>query len=108
MTAITLNYNGSQRYRALIGMPLWIPGLTLSLLMLLMSALGIVYLKQYQRQLFHSLRTTEVIAQVLHEKRSQLLVEQSAWAMPARIQRVAERQFRMHMPTMTQVILVKM
>ena len=76
------------------------------LLLLLMSAIGVVYSSHMVRQLFAE------HAQLLEQKDhlqlewAQLLLEQSAWSAPTRIENVAREELQMVLPPAEQVELI--
>jgi cell division protein FtsL len=73
----------------------------------LVSALGLVYIKDLNRRLFISLQQMQTQAEQLQADNNKLLLEQSAWATQARVQQVAKQQLDMQIPSSTDVIMIK-
>ena len=76
------------------------------LLVLLLSALGIIYTTQETRTLQAGLEKVRVDRDRLHVQWSQLLLEQGTWAMQARIERIAEKQLEMVLPDQKSVVII--
>lgn len=73
---------------------------------LLCSAFGVVYIKDLNRRLF-------IQYQILQREKSEkiiqwgkLLLEQNTWSTQSRIQRIAQQQLGMQIPTGKKVVLV--
>jgi len=65
---------------------------------LLVSALGVVYVKDLQRRLFIQYQTLQQTRQDAVLTRTKLLLEQSTWSAEARIQQMARRSLSMVIP----------
>jgi cell division protein FtsL len=73
--------------------------LTLCLLVLLSAAaLGLVTSQHHARKLFAELEREQARAQALEVEYGQLQLEQSTWAMHARVERLARERLRMGPP----------
>lgn len=75
--------------------------------LLLVSALGVVYVKDINRRLFITQHKLQVQSEQLQSENNKLLLEQSAWAAQARVQRVAQRQLQMQIPPSGDVVVIK-
>jgi cell division protein FtsL len=80
--------------------------LTLLLLSLFLSAVGVVYVKDLNRRLFVQYQGLQLQSQSEQVGWSKLLLEQSTLARQSRIQRIASSALGMEMPTPKQVVLV--
>lgn len=72
----------------------------------LLSAFGIIYLKDLNRRMFiqfHSLQQAQQTDQVEWGK---LLLEESTWSTQSRIQQVAEVRLKMYIPEQKDVVVV--
>lgn len=83
-------------------------GIIFLLVMTLFSALSVVYVKNYERRLFSELQFSQQAAQKLHVEWGQLLLEQSTWATPARVQSIAQDRFDMKLPNLSSIYMVKL
>ena len=78
--------------------------LTLCLLGLLAAcALGLVTSKHHARKLFAELEREQARAKSLEVEYGQLQLEQSTWAMHARVERLARERLRMRPPEPTRM-----
>ncbi len=75
--------------------------------LLLVSALGVVYIKDINRRLFITQHKLQVQSEQLQSESNKLLLEQSAWAAQARVQRVAQQQLQMQIPPSVDVVVIK-
>lgn len=80
---------------------------TLLWLALTISALAVVYSTHRSRQLFHELETMKDQQYELDVEWGQLLLEQSAWAAPVRVEKMAANKLRMTLPQPEQTEMVK-
>lgn len=78
------------------------------LFLVLISALGFVYMKDASRQLYTNYEQTQKEFLQLSAENDSLLLEDSAWANQGRVQQIAEKQFNMILPQMKSVVLLKM
>jgi cell division protein FtsL len=76
-------------------------------LFLTISALAVVYSTHRSRQLFHELETLKDQQYELDVEWGQLLLEQSAWAAPVRVEKMAANKLRMTLPQPEQTEMVK-
>ena len=85
-------------------------GLVLAILslMLVVSAFGVIYLKDLNRRLFMKYQNTLQIQQQAQMNYGKLLLEQSAWSTQARVQRIAQNKLSMVMPKAKQVVMVEL
>ncbi len=75
--------------------------------MLLISAFAIIYIKDVNRRLFINYQNSQYDSNVLKINHEKLLLENSAWNREARIQRLAEQDLNMKIPSTANVIVVK-
>lgn len=75
--------------------------------LLLVSALGVVYVKDLNRRLFITYHELQVETEKLQADNNKLLLEQSSWGAQARIQIVAQNQLQMQIPPSTDVVMIK-
>lgn len=75
--------------------------------LLLISSLGIVYVKDLNRRLFIVNNKMQIQNEQLKTISNKLLLEQSAWAAQARIQIVAQEQLQMRIPLSVNVKVIK-
>jgi cell division protein FtsL len=68
------------------------------LVVVVLCALSLVTSRHQARKLFVDLEREQARARVYEVEYGQLQIEQSTWAMPARVERVARDQLRMQMP----------
>jgi cell division protein FtsL len=79
----------------------------LLLLAVVVCALSVVTSQHKARKLFTDLQKEKGLAQQMDVEWGQLQLEQSTWAAPARVERVASRQLHMQMPKAGQVRYVR-
>ena len=77
------------------------------LALLIVSALGTVSAQHKARRLFSELEREQTAQRKLEIEFRQLQLEQSTWAMHARIEKVALTQLKMQMPTPSRVQVVE-
>ncbi len=77
------------------------------LIAVLISALVVVYVKNEQRVYFSKLQATTQQTAQLELEWNQLMLEQSAMAAPARVQRIAHQHLHLIMPNPEKTILVE-
>jgi cell division protein FtsL len=70
---------------------------------LLACALSLVTSRHQARQLFVELEREQALARGYEVEYGQLQLEQSTWAMPARIEKIAREQLKMQLPGPGQV-----
>jgi len=76
-------------------------------LLVLLSALGVVWSKHQSRQLFGELQALEERRDEYNAEWSRLQLEQSTWGTHARIEGIAREQLDMERPPMGRVIIVR-
>ncbi len=77
------------------------------LLLVIVSALGVVYSSYKSRQLFSELQQEKRQAMRLEENWGRLLLEQGTWASHSRIERLAKSKLKMVIPTPESIVVVK-
>ncbi len=76
------------------------------LIVVLISALGLIYVKDSNRRLMGQLQTLQISREQLQMSWSQLLLEEGAWTAQTRIQQIATKQFGMVMPVSKSIVVV--
>jgi cell division protein FtsL len=76
------------------------------LLLVLASALAVIYSSYQSRQHFSALQNAKREAVRLEEEWGRLLLEQSTWASQNRIERLAAKQLRMMPPQARNIVVV--
>lgn len=79
----------------------------LVLLLVICSAMGVIYSSYESRQLFSELQQENKETMRLEEEWGRLLLEQSTWASPARIEQIASSKLQMVVPKPAAMIVVK-
>lgn len=74
---------------------------------LLISAFGVIYAKDLNRRLFIQYEDLQQQEQYYQVEWSKLLLEQGAWSTQARIQRLAQQQLNMVIPSTRNVVFVE-
>lgn len=74
--------------------------------MVLISALGLVYIKDLNRKLVNDVEQLEHGREKLQSEWGQLLLEEGTLATQARIQQIATGELNMHRPEQRQIIVV--
>ena len=83
----------------------------LNLLLLCLAiacALGVVTSQHKARKLFVELQKEQELARQMEVEWGQLQLEQSTWAMPARVEKIASRQLQMQLPQGDKIQFVRM
>jgi len=80
--------------------------LLLMLVMVLVSALGVVYVKHQSRKLFVELQELQKDRDELNIEWGKLLLELSTLATPTRVERIARDKLRMKPPSPENIIIV--
>lgn len=73
----------------------------------LTSALTVIYVKNLDRRLFSEVQVLQQDKEKLQVEWGQLLLEQSTWAAPARVQRISHDQLAMEVPSQNEITMVK-
>ena len=79
----------------------------LLLLVLVVCALGLVTSQHQSRKLFANLEREHARARELEIEFGQLQLEQSTWAMPARVEKIARASLGMELPGAARVEIVR-
>ena len=82
--------------------------LLLLLLAVLASAVATIYAKHTGRTEFASLQKLERSRDHLNEDWGRLLLEQSTWASPARVEQQAKQRLRMVVPTPEMTVVIEL
>ena len=78
------------------------------LLLVLMSALAVVYSTNVHRETFTELQMAERYAQDLQLHWGQLLLEQASLSSPGRVQDLAAQKFQMLLPANGQTVMLRL
>ena len=73
---------------------------------LVVCALSLVTSRHQARKLFVELEREQALARTYEVEYGQLQIEQSTWAMPARIEKIAREHLRMQVPGASRVELL--
>jgi cell division protein FtsL len=76
------------------------------LAVLVVCALSLVTSRHQARKLFVELEREQALARTHEVEYGQLQIEQSTWAMPARIEKIAREHLRMQVPGASRVELL--
>lgn len=79
---------------------------SLLLLLVVVCALAVVAAQHKARKLFSELQKEKDRAQQMEVEWGQLQLEQGAWAMPARVEKIAAMKLQMRLPNAEQVRFV--
>lgn len=83
----------------------------LNLLLLCLAiacALGVVTSQHKARKLFVELQKEQELARQMEVEWGQLQLEQSTWAMPTRVEKIASRQLQMQLPKSEKIQFIRM
>jgi cell division protein FtsL len=83
----------------------------LNLMLLCMAiacALGVVTSQHKARKLFVELQKEQELARQMEVEWGQLQLEQSTWAMPTRVERIASRQLQMQLPRTEKIQFIRL
>jgi len=80
--------------------------LIVMVLAVLASAISVVYTKHQSRVEFVALQKLEQRRDHLNEEWGRLLLEQSTWASPGRVERQAKRRLNMIVPTADRTVVI--
>jgi cell division protein FtsL len=78
----------------------------LLLALLVACALSLVTSRHQARKLFVDLEREQTLARAFEVEFGQLQLEQSTWAMPARVEKVAREQLKMQLPSPRRIQVV--
>ena len=70
-------------------------------------ALGVVTSQHEARKLFVELKKEQELARQMEAEWGQLQLEQSTWAMPSRVEKIASRQLQMQLPKNEKIQFVR-
>jgi cell division protein FtsL len=73
----------------------------------LVSAISVVYVKHIGRAQFVELQKLEAKRDRLNEEWGRLLLEQSTWATPGRVEYEAHKRLKMIVPTAEMTVVIK-
>lgn len=76
-------------------------------LLVLLSAIGFVYVQEHNRFLFVEYQNLQKQYQTLHTERSKMTLERNFIASRPQVQEIAEQKFQMHMPMADEVVMVE-
>jgi cell division protein FtsL len=79
----------------------------LLLLLAMICALGVVTSQHKARKSFIEMQKERTHAEQMEVEWGQLQLEQSTWAMPARVEKIASRQLQMQLPSGGQIQFVR-
>lgn len=79
----------------------------LLLVMVIACALGVVTSQHKARKLFVELQNEKDRAQQMEVEWGQLQLEQSTWAMPARVEKIATMKLQMQLPKSSQIQFIR-
>jgi cell division protein FtsL len=71
------------------------------------SGLSVIYMQDYQRRFFIESQALVSTQNQMQTEWGQLLLEQSAWSMQARIERVANVKLKMQLPSAKSVVMIQ-
>ena len=80
----------------------------LLLILVIASALGVVTSQHKARKLFVELQKEQETARQMEVEWGQLQLEQSTWAMPTRVEKIAARQLQMQQPKSERIQFVRL
>ncbi|MCK4609017.1 MAG: cell division protein FtsL [Gammaproteobacteria bacterium] len=77
------------------------------LLVIFVTALSVVYIKDLNRRLFIAYQTGQQATSQTNTDYEKLLLERSTWSQPARVQMIAEQRLAMEAPAAANIVMVK-
>lgn len=86
--------------------PSVLTGLTL-VLILLVSAVGVIYVVHLNRQLYGELQSLQKNQDDLDYEFEKLLLEQSAWSEYSRVEKISHSRLAMKIPAPNDIVMVK-
>ena len=81
---------------------------SLLLFLAIVCALGVVTSQHKARKLFVELQKEQELARQMEVEWGQLQLEQSTWALPTRVEKIASRQLQMQLPRAEKIQFVRM
>lgn len=82
-------------------------GLAALVLLVLVSALGVVYVEHRARTVFVELQALREARDALEVEWGRLQLEQSTWATHGRVERIAGQRLDMYIPAPDEVVIVR-
>jgi cell division protein FtsL len=79
----------------------------LLLAVLVVTSLGVVYAKHQSRKLFVNLQALQDERDQLNIEWGRLLLEQSTWATPTRVEAMARQRLGMRVPSSDKLVIVR-
>lgn len=76
-------------------------------ILVLASALAVVYVKNVERQLTSELQILQKETNQLRVEWGQLLLEESTWATPPRIQKIVQEDLKMFAPSSQNTVIIR-
>ena len=76
-------------------------------LLVMMSAVGVIYAKHENRKLFVQLQALEKERDQMNVEWGQLQLEQGTWATSSRVENIARKRLGMEMPKSESVIIIR-
>lgn len=70
------------------------------------TALGVAYTKHRSREMFVQLQTLKAQRDALNVEWGKLMLEQSTWATPPRVEQVAREHLDMRVPSSDEIVIV--
>lgn len=74
----------------------------------LVTAISLIYVEDLDRRLFIDLQNLQQMNTDLQVEHGKLLLESSAWSSQARVQKIAELRLNMEIPSLENIVLVKL
>jgi cell division protein FtsL len=89
---------------------LWLPELRVIILlvMVLISALSLIYIKDLNRRLFVDFQNSQAVYVQLQNDAEELELRQSTWARQSRVQQLAEQEYAMQLPVSQDVVTLSL
>ncbi len=83
--------------------------ITLAILyvLVLLTAIALVYVKHKSRDLFVGLQQAEKLQRTLEKKGVELMLEQSALLSHGKVERVARKKLKMRLPENKQILIIE-
>lgn len=81
-------------------------GLMALFMFIILTAFGLIYVKHSARYYYHQIQLQQRLTHLLHIEHNQLLLEESTWGAPARIQAMAQLHFGMQTPGTDALVMV--
>lgn len=81
--------------------------ITILVLSVFVSALGVVYNQEENRLLFNQLSSMQKNRDALYVEWGQLLLEESTWATQSRVQKIAAEKLNMVVPNQQNIVIVR-